>query len=169
MERVRKALLMLTGYSPDSTVQLGPMPTPDQGRIDGINLEVDKWRALGNNSELRQQRSGSSGGTNKERHARQRAMEESEETMYGQMDTLYQNVLAAQTAWQSAVTAQSAREAQWKAASNKMNLGMLSRQQYLEARAAYLKGLAAKAQADINFQQALDTYDWAVKGFMGQS
>ena len=86
--------------------------------------------------------------------------------MYGQMDTLYQNVLAGRTMWQSAVTAQAAREAEWKAASNKMDLGMLSRQEYLEVRSSYLDGAAAKAQADVNFQQAMDMYDWAVKGLM---
>lgn len=166
MERVRKELLMVTGYPGDSQVQIGMLPVPDQSRVDGITLEADKWRALGNNYELRQQRGSSSGGTIKEHHVRQRTIEEGEATMYGQMDTLYQNVLAGRTMWQSAVTAQAAREAEWKAASNKMDLGMLSRQEYLEARSSYLDGAAAKAQADVNFQQAMDMYDWAVKGLM---
>ena len=145
---------------------IGMLPAPDQSRVDRITLEADKWRALGNNYELRQQRGSSSGGTIKEHHVRQRTIEEGEATMYGQMDTLYQNVLAGRTMWQSAVTAQAAREAEWKAASNKMDLGMLSRQEYLEARSSYLDGAAAKAQADVNFQQAMDMYDWAVKGLM---
>lgn len=102
----------------------------------------------------------------KERHSRERAIQESESTLYGQMETLYQNVAASRTAWQSACTAQEANEAEWKAASNKNSLGMLSAQDYLEAKSKYLNQTAAKAQADVNFQQALDTYDWAVKGFM---
>lgn len=166
MERVRKEILMVTGYPPDSQVQIGPMPVPDQSRVDQINLDVDKWRAWGNNYELRQQRGGSGGGSMKERHSRERAIQESESTLYGQMETLYQNVAASRTAWQSACTAQEANEAEWKAASNKNSLGMLSAQDYLEAKSKYLNQTAAKAQADVNFQQALDTYDWAVKGFM---
>lgn len=166
MERTRKELLMVTGFSVDSDVEIGPMPSPDPARMDAYTLEIDKWRALGNNYELRQQRSGSSGGTNKELHARQRSIHMGEETMYGQIDTLYQDVLANRTLWQSACTAQAAREAQWKAASGKMQLGMLSRQEYLEARTEYLEGTAAKAQADVGFQQAMDAYDWAVKGLM---
>ena len=63
MERVRKELLMVTGYPGDSQVQIGMLPAPDQSRVDGITLEADKWRALGNNYELRQQRGSSSGGT----------------------------------------------------------------------------------------------------------
>ena len=166
MERTRKDLLMVIGYPVDSSVVIGSMPVPDQGRVDGISLEVDKWRALGNNYELRQQRSGSSGGTNKELHAHQREVNAGEETMYGRMDTLYQDVLASRTAWQSACTALAAREAEWSAASHKMELGMLSRQEYMEARAAYLEGVAQKAQADVNFQQAMDAYDWGVRGLM---
>ena len=167
MGRVRKNLLMVIGYPADSDAVIDFMPVPEQGRVDNITLEVDKWRALGNNYELRQQRGGASGGTNKELHARQRAINQGEENLYAQIETLYQDALASRTAWQGACTAQAAREAEWKAASHKMELGMLSRQEYMEAKAAYLDGAAAKAQADVNFQQALDTYDWAVKGLTG--
>lgn len=166
MERTRKDLLMVLGYPADSSAVIDTMPIPDLGRVDGICLEADKWRALGNNYELRQQRSGSSGRTNKELHAHQREVNKGEQSMYGQMDTLYQNVLSARTAWQGACTAHAANEAQWSAASSKMEQGMLSRQEYLEARAVYLEGAAKKAQADVNFQQALDAYDWAVRGLM---
>lgn len=164
MEGIRQELLMLTGYPSDSQAQIGPMPDPDPGRVDKINLDTDKWRAMGNSYDLRQQRGSGAAGTNKEHDTQQRAIEQSEAGLYAQMDTLYQNVLAARTAWQSACTAWEAREAQWKAASHKKDLGMLSDQDYLKAKAAYLQGKADKAQADVNFQQAMDTYDWAVKG-----
>ena len=59
---------------------------------------TDKWRALGNNYSLREQRRGGAS-SNKELHARQRDIHQSEEAMYGQMDTLYQEVLASQTLW----------------------------------------------------------------------
>lgn len=166
LEGIRKEILMVTGYPVDSQVQIDSMPSPDPARVDKFDLEVDKWRAMGNNYGLRQQRGSSGGGSMKERHSRQRAIEESEAGLYGQMDTLYQSMLASRTSWQSACTAQEAREAEWKAASNKKNLGMLSDQDYLEAKAAYLNGTAEKAQADVNFQQAMDTYDWAVKGLV---
>lgn len=166
MEQIRKEILAVTGYPADSQVQIGPMPVPDQSRMDQINLDADKWRAMGNNYGLRQQRGNSSGGTIKEHHVRQRAVNQSESAMYGQMDTLYQNLQASRSAWQSACTAQEAREAEWKAASSKKDLGMLSDQDYLKAKSAYLNGTAAKIQADVSFQQALDTYAWAVKGLI---
>ena len=165
MERVKKELFILTGYPEGSQAEIGPMPAPQPDRVLEMGGSTDKWRALGNNYSLREQRSGGAS-SNKELHARQRDIHQSEEAMYGQMDTLYQEVLASQTLWTSASTSMASQEAAFQAASNKLALGMLSRQEYLEAKAAYMDAAAARERADVGFQQAMDTYDWALKGFM---
>lgn len=165
MERVKKELFILTGYPEGSQAEVGPMPAPRPERVLEMGGSTDKWRALGNNYSLREQRSGGAS-SNKELHARQRDIRQSEEAMYGQLDTLYQDVLASQTLWTSAATSMASQEAAFQAASNKLALGMLSRQEYLEAKAAYMDAAAAKERADTGFQQAMDTYDWALKGFM---
>ena len=157
---------MLLGFETGAEIELASMPVPDSARTDDIKLEVDKWRALGNNYELRAERGASFRGTNKELHSRQRRIEQNEETMYAQIEALYQSVLSSRTAWNAAVSAMAAADAKWKADSRKMELGMLSNQEYLEARAAYLEAVAAKGQADVNFQQAMETYEWAVKGLI---
>ena len=166
MERVKGELAMLLGFETGAEIELASMPVPDSARTDDIKLEVDKWRALGNNYELRAERGASFRGTNKELHSRQRRIEQNEETMYAQIEALYQSVLSSRTAWNAAVSAMAAADAKWKADSRKMELGMLSNQEYLEARAAYLEAVAAKGQADVNFQQAMETYEWAVKGLI---
>ena len=165
MERVKKELFILTGIPEGSQAEVGPMPAPRPERVLEMGGSTDKWRALGNNYSLREQRSGGAS-SNKELHARQRDIRQSEEAMYGQLDTLYQDVLASQTLWTSAATSMASQEAAFQAASNKLALGMLSRQEYLEAKAAYMDAAAAKERADTGFQQAMDTYDWALKGFM---
>lgn len=165
MERVKKELLILTGYPQGAQTEIGPMPVPQAERVRDMGGDSDKWRALGNNYSLREQRSGGAS-SNKELHSRQRDIRQSEEEMYGQMDTLYQDVLANHTRWNSACTSMASQEEAFKAASNKMALGMMSRQEYLEAKAAYMDAVAAKGRADAGFQQAMDTYDWALKGFM---
>lgn len=166
MIRTRNEILLITGYSPDSQVEIGLMPEPQASRVDGMGRDSDKWKALGNNYTLRGQRGGGGGRTNKELHAHQREVNAGEQGMYGQLDTLYQEVLSARTAWNGAVTAIGAQEAAFKAANHKMGLGMLSRQDYLEAKSTYLEAVAAKGQADVDFQQAMDAYDWAIKGLM---
>ena len=133
MERVKKELIILTGYPEGSQAEVGPMPAPRPERVLEMGGSTDKWRALGNNYSLREQRSGGAS-SNKELHARQRDIRQSEEAMYGQLDTLYQDVLASQTLWTSAATSMASQEAAFQAASNKLALGMLSRQEYLEAK-----------------------------------
>lgn len=166
MERVKRELAMLVGYETEDGIEIDSMPVPDSTRIEHMTLEADKWRALGNNYELRAERGSAFRGTNKELHSRQRSIEHNEGNMYAQMETLYQDVLANHTAWNGAVTAMAAADAKWQADSHKMKLGMLSNQEYLEAKASYLEAAAAKGQADVNFQQAMDTYHWAAKGLI---
>lgn len=166
MERVRTELAILLGYENGQEIEIAAMPVPDSTRAEGMELEADKWRALGNNYELRAERGTSFSGTNKELHSRQRSIEQNEGNMYGQVETMYQDVLANRTAWYGAVTAMAAADAKWQADSHKMELGMLSNQEFLEAKAAYLEAAAAKGRADVTFQQAMDTYDWAVKGLI---
>lgn len=166
MDRVKGEIAMLIGYETGEEIEIAPMPAPDSTRAENISLEVDKWRALGNNYQLRSERGSSFSGTNKELHSRQRSIEQNEETMYAQVETLYQDVLANRTSWNGAVTAMAAADAKWQADSHKMELGMLSNQEYLEAKVSYMEAVAAKGQADVNFQQAMDAYGWAVKGFI---
>ena len=158
MERVKKELFILTGYPEGSQAEVGPMPAPRPERVLEMGGSTDKWRALGNNYSLREQRSGGAS-SNKELHARQRDIRQSEEAMYGQLDTLYQDVLASQTLWTSAATSMASQEAAGFANSIEMLHGCFGM-------AAYMDAAAAKERADTGFQQAMDTYDWALKGFM---
>ena len=58
MERVKKELFILTGYPEGSQAEIGPMPAPQPDRVLEMGGSTDKWRALGNNYSLREQRSG---------------------------------------------------------------------------------------------------------------
>lgn len=165
-ERIKKDLAILLGYETGDEIEILSMPAPDSARIEGMNLKADQWKALGNNYELRAQRGSSSAGSNKALHSRQREMGQKEAELYARIEALYQKVMAEHSAWKGAVTAMEGAEAGWKADSHKMELGMLSDQEYLEARAVYLEAVAAKGQADVKFQQAMEAYDWAVKGLV---
>lgn len=57
MERVKKELFILTGYPEGSQAEVGPMPAPRPERVLEMGGSTDKWRALGNNYSLREQRS----------------------------------------------------------------------------------------------------------------
>ncbi len=166
MERTKTELLLMTGFSAEDSVEIGGMPVPDVSRLDSMDWEADRRKALGNNYELREQRGASFSGTNKELHARQREIAQSEETMYAGLAALYQDVLASRSLQEAAAKGQASGEAAWRAASHQWELGMLSRQDYLEARHGYLQRAAEKGKADIRFQLAMDAYEWARQGLM---
>ncbi|MBQ7796286.1 MAG: TolC family protein, partial [Lachnospiraceae bacterium] len=63
----------------------------------------------------------------------------------------------------------------WTAAENtkaqadrKYALGLISRQEYLQAEANWLTAKASKEQAALNLTEAMETYEWAVNGLMTQ-
>lgn len=166
MERTKAELLLLAGFSAEDSVEIGGMPVPDASRMDAMDWEADRRKALGNNYELREQRGGSFSGTNKQLHARQREISQSEETMYAGFAALYQDVLTSRSLQEAAAKGQVSGEAAWRTVSHQWELGMLSRQEYLEARHAYLQRAAEKGKADIRFQLAMDAYEWARQGLM---
>ena len=167
MERTRAELLLLAGFAPEEAVDIGTLPIPDASRLDAMQPKTDKRKALGNNYELREQRHASFSGTNKELHARQRDIAQSEEEMYARLVSLYQAALESRSLSQAASEGMAAGEAAWRAASHKWDLGMLSRQEYLKARQEYLRRAAEKGKADIQLQLAMDEYAWALEGLMG--
>ena len=86
--------------------------------------------------------------------------------MYARLVSLYQAALESRSLSQAASEGMAAGEAAWRAASHKWDLGMLSRQEYLEARQEYLRR-RRKGKADIQLQLAMDEYAWALEGLMG--
>ena len=101
----------------------------------------------------------------KELHARQRGYPQSEEAMYGQLDTLYQDVLASQTLWTSAATSMASQEAAFQAASNKLAWECCRARNIWRQSGLHGCRRCQRKGADTGFQQAMDTYDWALKGF----
>lgn len=71
--------------------------------------------------------------------------------MFGQLETLYQDVTAARGIWTASHAGGSSAGAAWDAACHKMELGMLSRQEYLEARYLWLEERLEKGKAGIRF------------------
>ncbi|MCD7907424.1 MAG: TolC family protein [Clostridium sp.] len=164
LEQMKRELCLLTGHTYDAAVEIGALPVADLERAGALDLEADKQTAWGNSYELRGQRHGGFSGTNKERHSRDRSMEAAEQEMYTRLTALYGQVQTAKTSCQAARTALAGAELDWKAASHKKELDMISQEEYLTAKAAYMEARAAAGRAEIEMLGALNRYDWAVKG-----
>ena len=164
LEQMKRELCLLTGHTYDAAVEIGALPAADLERAGALDLEADKQTAWGNSYELRSQRHSGFSGTNKERHSRERSVEAAEQGMYTRLTSLYGQVQTAKTSCEAGRTALAGAEMDWKALSHKNELGMISQEEYLTAKVAYMEARAAAGRAEIEMLGALNRYDWAVKG-----
>ncbi|MFR5600838.1 MAG: TolC family protein [Lachnospiraceae bacterium] len=162
---IKQNLCMMTGWSYDANPEIRRIPTMDLGRINNINLEEDKQKAIGNNAQLISQRSGSSAGsTMRERDSRKRNIDEAEQQLCIELEQQYLAIQQKKIAYEAANAAFASAETAKHAADTKYQNGMIGRLEYLQAEVAYLTKKAAKEQADMALLQAVNDYEWTVKG-----
>ena len=168
-ENTRRALCMLLGYDPDSYPEICPVPPLDRSRLDGMNLEQDTIRAIGNNYTLISQRTSQKGGTPDQIAARSRMIEEGDQKVTIEMQRLYQDVQDKRAACEAAQTGFEAAELSRGASERQYKLGLLSEVQYVGTQISYYQKLAEKQSAELSLLQAMENYDWGVNGFAAVS
>ncbi|MCI8658937.1 MAG: TolC family protein [Lachnospiraceae bacterium] len=164
-ESVRRTLCMLLGFAPDSEPEICSIPEFDFTRLDGMDLEKDTIKAIGNNYTLISQRTSAKGSTNGQTAARSRMIEEGDDKLTIEMQRLYQDVLDKKAAYQAAKTGYEAAELNRAACERQYELGLLSRVQYIGTQISYYQKKGEKEAANLSLLQAMETYDWAVLGF----
>ncbi len=162
--KIKPTLCTLTGWSADGDPEVAPIPPVDLSRLEGLDLETDTKKAIGNNITLIGQRTSEKGKTYAGIEARLGVIGEGDEKLTIKMKELYRDMYSQKTAWEAAWNGyQSAEKA--KAGYDRMyRLGMLSRSDYLATEIAYYQKKMAWENADTAFLLAIETYEWAVKG-----
>lgn len=168
LSSLRQQLCLATGWQYDAQPEIKAMPKVELSRIAAMNPGVDAQTALEQNLSLKSNRralsnmaEGSSDKKNMER-----TVKNQEETIKSGMRTMYNDVLQKQTSLQMAQAALESETASRNAADTKYQLGMVSQLEYLQIQAGFLGKQADVLTADINLQQAIETYEWALKGYM---
>ena len=103
-------------------------------------------------------------GSSKENQGRTNA--DKEQSIRSSIDSLYRAVLQKQTEWESAEAAYTTAVANMSAADRKMQLGMLGNLEYLQQQSAYVQAEANVKIARLALLQAVEIYEWAVKGYI---
>ena len=93
-----------------------------------------------------------------------RNVEYSEDSLRSSIQTLYDTILEQKAAYDSAATAMQSAQLTWNAAQLQWQNGSLSQLGYLQQELAYLQAQSGFTCADLALQQAMQNYDWAVKG-----
>lgn len=164
-ESVRRTLCMLLGYDPDLQPEICPIPEFDMSRLEGMDLEQDMIKAIGNNQTLIAQRTSEKGNTNDQIAARSRMIDEGDQKLTIEMQRLYQEVQDKKAAYEAAQTGFAAAELSRNAAERQYQLGLLSQVQYIGTQISYYQKKAEKESANLNLWQAMENYDWGVLGF----
>lgn len=164
-DSVRRTLCMLLGYDPDTNPEIRPIPEFDMSRLDGMNLEADTKKAIGNNYTLISQRTSAKGETNSQIAMRLNRINEGDEKVTIEMQRLYQEVMDKKAAYEAASTGFAAAESSYAAAKRQYELGLVSQVQFTGLELSYLQKKAAKNSANLSLLQAMEDYDWAVMGF----
>ena len=163
-DSVYRTLCLLLGYDTDSGVEIRNHPDFDMSRLDGMNLEADTKKAIGNNYTLIGQRTSAKGETNAQIAARLNTIEEGEQKLTIEMQRLYQDVLDKKAAYEAAMTGYEAAEKSNGAAQRQYQNGLLSEMQYVGTQISYNQKKAAKESAELDLWTAMNAYDWGIEG-----
>ena len=163
-DSVRRSLCQLLGYDPETKPEIRSLPAFDMTRLEGMNLEEDTKKAIGNNYTLISQRTSAAGKTNAKRENRNKILDEGDQKLTIEMQRLYQDVMDKKAAYDAAATSYQAAEASWGAAQRQYQNGLISEIQYIGLQLAYYQKKATFESANLSLWQAMENYDWGITG-----
>lgn len=157
-------LCLMLGVDETGTMQLKRIPSVDLQRISLLDLERDTITAIGNNSEIKNARNTASDGSTAGNASKQRTLADLENQVTLKMKQLYEAVAEAKQSYDAAQTGYASAQITWANAQTQYTLGMLSKAEYLQQSLLYIQKKTSFQSADLKLFQALETYNWAVKG-----
>lgn len=169
IDGLKRSLCLMTGYPADAEIQIGGIPQLDLSLISSLNLEADTAMALGNNYTLIEKRHGGSGRTTTGVKNKEASISEEEQNVTVAMQSYYQGILQAKSAYDAACTSYEKAVLEKNKADRSYQLGMVSKLGYLQSQMAFLQAEGAKESAYNTLYQAYDTYRWAVEGIVTSS
>ena len=171
---MRDSLFSFAGASADQNPQIGAVPAADPAAVAAIDFAGDIEKAVNNNYNIISLRSSNTSAqglmeqqflkSTTDKKNRLRNLEYAENQVRSNVQTLYDDVMEKKTLYDSASTAWQSAQNTWNAVQVQRQTGMLSDVQYLQQELAYLQAKSQMECADLNLQQSMRSYEWAVKG-----
>lgn len=162
-EQQRQLLALLGLSGEDGTIAIADVPAPDLAAIDAIDFEIDRQKAVNNNSNVQSERH-SKAGTSYEIERKAVTVAEAEGSAEANIVNAYQQLLAQRASYQAAVDAYESAKISWNSVQLKKQAGMLDATAWLEGEAAWLKAVADYQSTSMDLVQAYEDYQWDVKG-----
>lgn len=163
--KTRSDLISAFGWGYDAEPEILEIPSPDLEKIAGYQPEADLEQAVSYSYEVADVRATAAseyGGAKK----KVEKIEETENSVRMQMELLYQTVQAKLENWNGSLLRLESADSTKAQAERKYSLGMISRQEFLQAEADWLTAKAAGQKAAFDLIAAMETYEMAVSGLI---
>lgn len=170
LETLRQNLCMMTGWSYNAQPEIKEVPQADLAAIDQINLEADRQKALENNYDLQYSKRALNNmqENSTDKKNQERTVKNLEQSISASMTNLYNDIQQKKIAWQLAQAELATEQQSMSAVETKRGLGMVSDLEYLQAQSSFLGKQIAERTANMALFQAVETYNWAVNGYLSQ-
>lgn len=170
LETLRQNLCMMTGWSYDAQPEIKEVPQADLAAIDQINLEADRQKALENNYDLQYSKRALNNmqENSTDKKNQERTVKNLEQSISASMTNLYNDIQQKKIAWQLAQAELATEQQSMSAVETKRGLGMVSDLEYLQAQSSFLGKQIMERTANMALFQAVETYNWAVNGYLSQ-
>ena len=170
LENTRQKLCVMLGWRYDASPEIREIPAVDLNRIQSMDPAADKARALENNYTLRiNKKKLANSSNNSKKESLQMTIDDNIQRIGSSVDSAYKNVIQSQTAYQQAAVSLEVASKNMEAAERKMQIGTLSRLDYLTQQYAYLQAQVAMEDASMALFQAVESYDWNLSGLASAS
>lgn len=168
LESIRQQLCLMTGWKYNDQPEIRDTPSADVTRITLMNPEVDKQTALDNNYSLKSNKRAyanmSDNSTDKKNM--DRTIKNQEEKIKAGVQSLYNDVLQKKTALELAEATLATEATKMSAMETKLSIGTVSQLEYLQEQVEFSGKQIERETADMALFQAMESYDWALKGYM---
>lgn len=170
IETVRQKLQVMLGWKYNDTPEIRKVPASDMSRIDAMNPQQDKEKALENNYALKVNRKKwSNAGSTNTRESLDATIADNERKIGSSLETNYQNVLTAKLAYDQAAADLELEKRNLQTMTVQYQQGDISQNQYDNQQYTVRTKELAVEIADLNLFQAMETYDWSVNGLASVS
>ncbi|MCI8453585.1 MAG: TolC family protein [Lachnospiraceae bacterium] len=166
IQKTRQSLCTMLGWAYTDMPEIKKVPCADLTRIARMNPEIDKAAAVDNNLTRRYHvlsyETLTDGSVEQQNMAR--TLENEAAEIASELTNLYNQVLQKQSEYQTAIAAYELEKTKMDTAERKYSVGTIGRLEYQQQVHAYKTAELDIKTADLALFQAMETYDWAVKG-----
>lgn len=165
IQDTRQSLCVATGWRYDAEPEIRSIPQADPSVISTLNPPADKETALAANYTLKiNERKLNNSQDKTSTQKLQIAINDNRQKINSDIDLAYNAILQAQVSYQQALAELDVETKNMETANRKRQSGSISELQYLQQENAYVQKQVNAELKNIDLFQALETYQWNVKG-----